>query len=47
MKPTSIRIKDEIMDRVKADAERDKRSISKQIEYMIQQYYELKQLLNR
>jgi hypothetical protein len=45
MKPTSIRLDDEIYDMVKEDAERDKRSITKQIEYIIQQYYELKKLI--
>lgn len=47
MKPTSIRLDDNIFDRVKNDAEKEKRSVSKQIEYIIQQYYELKRLMNK
>lgn len=40
MKPTSIRLNDEIYKKIKEDAEKEKRSITKQIEYIIQQYYE-------
>ena len=47
MKPTSIRLSQDIYDKVKAEADKEKRSLSKQIEYIIQQYYELKQLLNK
>lgn len=47
MKPTSIRLEDEIYDKVKADADKDKRSITKQIEYIIQQYYEMKKLIGK
>jgi hypothetical protein len=45
MKPTSIRIDDELLEKVKSDADKDKRSVTKQIEYIIQQYYELKKLI--
>ena len=47
MKPTSIRLDDEIYNKVKEDADKDKRSLTKQIEYIIAQYYELKKLLNK
>jgi len=47
MKPTSIRLDPTIIDRVKEDAKLEKRSVSKQIEYIIQQYYEMKKLLSR
>lgn len=40
--PTSIRLKDEIYQKIKNDAEKEKRSISKQIEYVIEKYYEIK-----
>ena len=39
--PTSIRIDEAILEKVKKDAERDKRSVSKQIEFMIEKYYEI------
>ena len=45
IKPTSIRLDQEIYQKIKADAEKEKRSISKQIEYIIIQYYEMKKLL--
>lgn len=44
-KPTSIRLDVDILNKVIEDAQKEKRSISKQIEYMLQQYYEMKQLL--
>lgn len=47
MKPTSIRLEETIYEKVKTEAEKEKRSVSKQIEYIIQQYYELKKLLNK
>lgn len=47
MKPTSIRLSDDVFEKLKAEADHDKRSISKQIEYIIQQYYEMKRLLNK
>jgi hypothetical protein len=34
--PTSIRLDDAIYNKVKEDAEKEKRSITKQIEYIIQ-----------
>ena len=40
-KPTSIRLSDEIYNKIKEDAEKYKRSITKQIEYIIEKYYEL------
>jgi len=47
VKPTSIRLSDEIYERIKADADDEKRSITKQIEYIITQYYEMKKILNK
>ena len=46
-KPTSIRLDPEILKKVQEDAERERRSITKQIEYIIIQYYEMKKLLNK
>lgn len=40
--PTSIRIEKEIMDRVREDAKKDKRSVTAQIEFIIEKYYEIK-----
>lgn len=40
--PTSIRLADEVYEKVKADAQKEKRSITKQIEYIICKYYEVK-----
>lgn len=45
MKPTSIRLNDELYEKIKEDAEKEKRSITKQIEHIIQQYYEMKKLI--
>lgn len=39
MKPTSIRLNEEIYTRVKQEADKEKRSVSKQIEYIIERYY--------
>lgn len=39
MKPTSIRLDEKIYEMVKNDAEKEKRSISKQIEYILERYY--------
>lgn len=44
--PTSIKFDKELLERIKADAERDRRSITGQIEYMLYQYYEIKKKLN-
>ena len=40
-KPTSIRLSDEIYNKIKEDSDKYKRSITKQIEYIIEKYYEL------
>ena len=45
VQPTSLRLDSELYERIKADAEKERRSISGQIEYMLLQYYELKKLL--
>ena len=41
--PTSIRLKKELLDKIKDDAEKQKRSITKQIEYIIEKYYHIKE----
>ena len=45
--PTSIRLDDEVLEKVKEDALKEKRSVSKQIEYMIEQYYKMLKLLKK
>lgn len=40
-KPTSIRLNDELYNKIKQDADKEKRSITKQIEYMLSKYYEI------
>jgi len=47
VQPTSIRLDSELYERIKADAEKERRSISGQIEYMLLQYYEMRKLLLR
>ena len=47
IQPTSIRIDKDLYERVKADAEKERRSITGQIEYMLLQYYEMRKLLLR
>lgn len=42
IKPTSIRLNADIYEKVKDDADREKRSISKQIEFIIEKYYKIK-----
>ena len=39
MKPTSIRLSDNLYEKVKNDADKEKRSITKQIEYILERYY--------
>lgn len=43
IQPTSIRIRKELYEKIKADADKEKRSITKQIEYMIESYYEIQE----
>ena len=43
--PTSIRLSEELYSKIVNDAHKDKRSITKQIEYMIEKYYETKTLM--
>lgn len=43
--PTSIKFDKELLDRIKFDAEKERRSITGQIEYMLIQYYEIKKKL--
>jgi len=47
IQPTSIRMDKDLYERIKADAERERRSITGQIEYMLLQYYEMRKLLLR
>lgn len=47
IQPTSIRLDKELYERVRKDAERERRSITGQIEYMLLQYYEMRKLLLR
>ena len=39
MEPTSIRLSDSLYEKVKNDADKEKRSITKQIEYILERYY--------
>lgn len=41
IQPTSIKLEKELLERIKSDAERDGRSVTKQIEQMIKKYYEI------
>lgn len=41
--PTSIRLEEEIYQKVVKEAKKEKRSISAQIEYMIEKYFEIKE----
>lgn len=45
IQPTSIRLKPDLYNKIKEDAEKERRSITGQIEYMLQQYYEMKRML--
>lgn len=45
IQPTSIRLSEELYNKIKEDAEKEKRSMTKQIEYMLLQYYEMKKIL--
>ena len=41
IKPTSIRLSEELYEKIRKDAEEEKRSITKQIEYIIEAYYRI------
>ena len=43
MIPTSIRISEELYERIKEEAQKEKRSISKQIEFIIEKYFEIRE----
>lgn len=45
--PTSIRLEKSLYEKIKKDAIRDKRSITQQISYMIEKYYEMTQIINK
>lgn len=47
VQPTSVRLDTELFERIKNDAEKERRSISGQIEYMLLQYYEMRKILLR
>lgn len=42
--PTSIRLEQDLYERVAKEAKAEKRSFSAQIEYMIEKYYEIREL---
>nr|DAW66237.1 MAG TPA: CopG-like protein [Inoviridae sp.] len=42
MKPTSIRLDEDLYKKIKLEADKEKRSVSKQIEYIIERYYGIK-----
>jgi len=39
--PTSIRLSEDMYERIKRQADKEKRSISSQIEYNLEQYFEI------
>jgi len=43
MKPTSIRLSEELYQKVKEESDKEKRSITKQIEYIVEAYYKAKE----
>jgi len=45
--PTSIRLPPELLDKLKEDAENEKRSVTKQIEYIIENYYKIVKLTQK
>lgn len=45
--PTSIRLSEELLDRIREEATRDKRSLSKQIEFIIESYYKISELTSK
>lgn len=47
VQPTSVRLKADLYEKIRADAEKEQRSISGQIQYMLIKYYEMKDLATR
>lgn len=45
IQPTSVRLDKDLYERIRQDAEKERRSITGQIEYMLLQYYEMKKIL--
>ena len=45
IQPTSVRLNKDLYERIRQDAEKERRSITGQIEYMLLQYYEMKKLM--
>ncbi len=46
-KPTSIRLEEELYLKIVKEAQDEKRSISAQIEYMLEKYYEIRDLYKK
>ena len=44
--PTSIRLEENVYKKVVEEATKEKRSISAQIEYIIEKYYEIRKTIN-
>jgi len=44
--PTSIRLSEEVYKKVVEEATKEKRSVSAQIEYIIEKYYEIRKSIN-
>ena len=42
IQPISIRMPESLYNKIKNDADKDKRSVSKQVIYMLEKYYEIK-----
>lgn len=46
-KPTSIRLEENLYLKVAEEAKKEKRSISSQIEYMLEKYYEIQDMYKK
>lgn len=42
--PTSIKFERELYEKIKIDAEKNERSFSKQVQFMLKKYYDLKEM---
>lgn len=42
----SIKLNSDLVKKIKEDAEKEKRNVTKQIEYMLEKFYELKKTIN-
>lgn len=45
-KQTTVRLKIDLFKKIENDAEKESRDFTKQLEYIIIQYYEMKKILN-